>query len=83
MSISGVNVFGPVSAASGLGIVCTPDCRLYRFEGSTDVRAMQDRFEVKHFQRRWTDVIARDPYYNGNVSRTSTDFEPRQGARSG
>lgn len=65
----------------GLRIVYTPYCRLYHFEGSTQVRAVQDPFEVEHFHRRWADVIARDPYYNVNLSRTGTDFEPLQGTR--
>jgi len=63
--------------ALGLRIVYTPFCRLYHFEGSTQVRKTQDPREVALFLERWKSRIDRDPYYNANLTRNGTDFSPQ------
>jgi len=33
-----------------------------------------DNHSVEIMRKRWADVLARDPYYNPNLSRTRADF---------
>lgn len=57
----------------GLRVVFTPDALLYHHESAT--RGELDPPEDKRrFRERWAEVIARDPFYNPNLTRTTTDF---------
>ena len=58
----------------GYRIVYTPFCKLYHFESKTAVRTAQDPAEVSLFRARWREVLATDPYYNPNLSRTRHDY---------
>jgi GT2 family glycosyltransferase/glycosyltransferase involved in cell wall biosynthesis len=59
---------------AGYRIVYTPYCELYHFEGRSLPRTMQNADERELFCGRWSDIIARDPYYNENLTRVKLDF---------
>jgi GT2 family glycosyltransferase len=59
--------------SAGFFIVYTPFAKLYRHEA--DARAdIIEADEVEAMRQRWGDVLARDPYYNPNLSRERADF---------
>jgi GT2 family glycosyltransferase len=60
----------------GYRIVYTPFAELVHFEGTSLARTAQDPEEVALFRERWADVMAHDPYYNPNLTRDRTDYEP-------
>jgi GT2 family glycosyltransferase len=59
---------------AGYRIVYTPYSELYHFEGRSIVRSTQNEDERQRFCQRWSDVLARDPFYNVNLSRNRLDF---------
>ncbi len=46
------------------------------YEGVTLRRTEQDPAEVALFRERWAGFMERDPYYNPNLPRDRTDYEP-------
>jgi GT2 family glycosyltransferase len=64
---------------AGYRIVVTPFARLYHFEGASfgnRERKVNPR-EVALMSERWAPVIAHDPYYNPNLTRTALDYSLR------
>lgn len=59
--------------AAGYRIVYTPYCELFHFEGRSFERRSQNPEEVAMFTRRWSECIARDPYYSPNLTRVGLD----------
>lgn len=61
--------------AAGYRVVFTPHAALVHVDSgspSTDAGAN----DASRLQMRWSDRLARDPYYNSNLSRDSPDYEP-------
>ncbi|HEX8679236.1 MAG TPA: glycosyltransferase family 2 protein, partial [Chthoniobacterales bacterium] len=58
---------------AGYLIVYTPFAKLYHHESATRRPSVEAR-ETEVMRERWADVIARDPYYNPNLSRERADF---------
>ncbi len=58
---------------AGYLIVYTPFAKLYHDESATR-RASIEPAEAKVLLERWPDLVARDPYYNPNLSRDHADF---------
>jgi GT2 family glycosyltransferase len=60
----------------GYRIIYTPYARLYHYESQTKSAAnkIPSSSEVHYLQNKWKDVIATDPFYNPNLSRTREDF---------
>jgi len=58
---------------AGYGIVYIPFARLYHHESATR-RPAAEPLETEVMRERWADVLARDPYYNPNLSRDRADF---------
>jgi GT2 family glycosyltransferase len=58
---------------AGYLVVYTPYAKLYHHEGASRRRTIEP-METKVMQERWADVLARDPYYNPNLSRERADF---------
>ena len=58
---------------AGYRIVYIPFAKLYHHESGTRRPAAEPR-ETEVMQERWADVLARDPYYNPNLSRDRADF---------
>src|SRR5262249_45487292 len=65
--------------AAGYRVVYTPYATLYHYEGATfgsRERAVNPQ-EVRLMSERWAGVIAHDPYYNPNLTRTALDYSLR------
>ena len=63
----------------GYRIVGTPFARLYHYEGATfgsRERIVNPR-EIRALNERWQDVIASDPYYSPNLTRSALDYSLR------
>jgi len=58
---------------AGYLIVYTPFAKLYHHESATR-RHSVDPLEAQVMRERWPDLLARDPYYNPNLSRARADF---------
>jgi GT2 family glycosyltransferase len=60
--------------AAGYRVAFTPDARLVHesLPGPSDADLTPD---ANHLRKRWGDRLARDPYYNINLSRNSPDYE--------
>ncbi|MGZ5004258.1 MAG: glycosyltransferase [Chthoniobacterales bacterium] len=58
---------------AGYLIVYTPFAKLIHHESATRHRSAEPR-ESDVIRQRWGDVLARDPYYNPNLSRAAADF---------
>jgi O-antigen biosynthesis protein len=58
---------------AGYLVVYTPFAALYHHESATRKPALEPR-ETQVMQERWAEVLARDPYYNPNLSRERADF---------
>ncbi len=58
---------------AGYDIVYTPFAKLYHDESATR-RASVEPSEAKVLLERWPDLVARDPFYNPNLSREHADF---------
>ena len=65
--------------AAGYRIVVTPFARLYHFEGASfgNREHKVNPAEVRLMSERWGGVIANDPYYNPNLTRTALDYSLR------
>jgi hypothetical protein len=61
-------------------VLYTPHACLHHFEAFSKSEDQLDPgdTEIKTFQQRWKDVIAADPYYNPNLSRTREDYSFRK-----
>jgi len=68
-------------SAAGYRVVFTPHSRLVHDDSSSDSTGA-DAQDVDQLQRRWTTRLARDPYYNANLSRDSPDYEPDLAVRA-
>ena len=64
------------AVTSGRRVVYTPFAELVHHEGATLKRTVQDPGEVALFRERWASFMERDPYYNPNLSRDRSDYEP-------
>jgi GT2 family glycosyltransferase len=64
---------------AGYRIVVTPYAKLYHFEGASlgSRERIVNPHEVRMMSERWADVIACDPYYNPNLTRTALDYSLR------
>ena len=62
---------------AGYRIVYTPHARLYHHESASFGARQQDQAGIAEMRRRWADVIARDPYYNPNLTRDFPDYRLR------
>jgi GT2 family glycosyltransferase len=64
---------------AGYRIVVTPFARLYHFEGASfgNRERKVNPQEVALMSERWATVIAHDPYYNPNLTRTALDYSLR------
>lgn len=62
---------------AGYRIVYTPYARLYHHESASFGARQQDPAGAEEMRRRWLEVIARDPYYNPNLTRDFPDFRLR------
>ncbi|MDQ6655601.1 MAG: glycosyltransferase [Verrucomicrobiota bacterium] len=58
---------------AGYQIVYTPFAKLYHHESATRRPSVEAR-ETEVMRERWADALARDPYYNPNLSRVHADF---------
>jgi O-antigen biosynthesis protein len=58
---------------AGYRIVYVPFATLYHHESATRRPGAEPR-ETEVMQKRWGNVLARDPYYNPNLSRAQADF---------
>ncbi|MFL6539976.1 MAG: glycosyltransferase family 2 protein, partial [Chthoniobacterales bacterium] len=58
---------------AGYLIVYTPYAKLYHHESATRRPSVEAR-ETDVMRERWPELIARDPYYNPNLSREAADF---------
>ncbi len=58
---------------AGYLIVYTPFAKLYHHESGTRRRTVEP-LETEVMRERWPEVLARDPYYNPNLSRDRADF---------
>jgi len=56
-------------------VVFTPHAALVQ-NSSLHADTGADAHDGHVLQRRWSDVLARDPYYNPNFSRDAPDYEP-------
>jgi GT2 family glycosyltransferase len=57
----------------GYRIVYTPHALLYHFEGATLTRSHVSQEDLDRFTARWSDRIARDPFYHHILPRDRTD----------
>jgi GT2 family glycosyltransferase len=57
----------------GYRIIYTPHAVLHHYESATK-KLLAEPGEVEYMRRRWGHVIARDPYYNPNLTRTGEDY---------
>ncbi len=58
---------------AGYLIVYTPFAQLYHYESATRRRSLE-ALETDVMRERWADFLARDPFYNPNLSRERADF---------
>ncbi len=58
---------------AGYLIVYTPFAQLYHHESATRRRSVE-ALETDVMRERWPDFLARDPFYNPNLSRERADF---------
>lgn len=72
VTFSDVDLCLKISRA-GYRIVYTPFVKLYHHESGTRRPAVEP-LETRVMQKRWPEVLARDPYYNPNLSRQRADF---------
>lgn len=66
---------------AGYLIVYTPFAKLYHHESATRRRSVE-ALETDVMRERWPDFLARDPFYNPNLSRERADFSLRQNVSS-
>ncbi len=59
---------------AGYRIVYTPYAELYHLESGTISDRTWDPAETQYMRDTWADVIARDPYYNPNLTREYPDY---------
>jgi O-antigen biosynthesis protein len=57
-------------------VVFTPHASLVH-DKSSGASTDADAHDANRLQMRWDDRLARDPYYNPNLSRDTPDYEPK------
>ena len=57
----------------GYRIVYTPYARLLHYESATK-SSIAEGYEIEYMHKRWSRLIADDPYYNPNLSRRREDY---------
>ena len=62
---------------AGYYIVYTPLAVLIHQESVTKEEKIPNMKEVRYMQKKWRDVIARDPFYNPNLTRDAEDYSLR------
>lgn len=62
---------------SGYNIVYTPAALLIHHESVTKDEKMPNMREVRYMQKKWTEVIAHDPFYSPNLTRIAEDYSLR------
>ena len=68
--------YGLRVTSAGYRVVATPYARLARVAPSTPIAGAAVEEEARLLEALWGDRLARDPYYNPNLSRDSPDYEP-------
>ena len=65
---------------NGYRVLYTPYAQLYHHEAFSKRRADLDPrpAETRTFQARWQAVIAHDPFYSPNLTRTAEDYSLRR-----
>ena len=65
--------------ARGYRVVGTPFAQLYHYEGATfgSREHIVDPAEISALSERWGSVIAADPFYNPNLTRSALDYSLR------
>jgi GT2 family glycosyltransferase len=60
----------------GYRIIYTPYSRLYHYESKTktDENFMPTASETHYLRTRWKRIIAHDPFYSPNLSRSREDY---------
>ena len=63
----------------GYRIVYTPYAELYHHESASKsaTEKIAGRSEIEYMRKQWADLIANDPYYNVNLTRTSEHYSLR------
>lgn len=59
--------------AAGYRIVYTPFVECYHHESGSFGARQQNPGDIAEMERKWGEALARDPYYNSNLSRESHD----------
>jgi len=59
---------------AGYQVVYTPLCVLIHHESVTKVEKVPVRREIAYMKTKWADVIANDPFYNPNLTRSTLDY---------
>jgi GT2 family glycosyltransferase len=59
---------------AGYRIVFTPHVELCHLESGSQGHRTWNAAEAEHMRRHWADVLARDPYYNANLTRAFPDY---------
>jgi GT2 family glycosyltransferase len=62
---------------AGYYIVYTPAAVLVHHESVTKEEKIPNLKEVRHLQRKWREVITRDPFYSPNLTRKAEDYTLR------
>jgi GT2 family glycosyltransferase len=60
--------------AAGYRILFTPYAELTHHESASFGRRVQSQAESSRMRQRWGAVLARDPYYNPNLSKLFSDY---------
>jgi GT2 family glycosyltransferase len=68
--------------AAGYRVVVTPQAALVHSQSSTSTTG-DAAHEANLLRSRWSERLARDPYYNTNLSRDSPDYEPDLSSAAG
>jgi GT2 family glycosyltransferase len=63
---------------AGYLVVYTPYAQLYHYESASRGMRYENPNEARAFFEKWGADVARDPYYNPNLTTTRNDFSPRE-----
>ena len=66
--------------AAGYRVLYSPYAELCHYESLSKqfVHRIPSRAERERFQQAWSGVIANDPFYNPNLTRSGVDYSPRR-----
>jgi GT2 family glycosyltransferase len=62
--------------AAGYRVVFTPHAALVHDAEPSPAAEGESSHDASRLRRRWADRLARDPFYNPNLSRNSPDYDP-------